>query len=136
MFWFGHDKHKEDLYQPLSRNHLDFGVSQYWAGNAPSAFNVPVILMNPNHNEHLIATFFYESARGFSGGTSEVFLDCDVRVVTGHGSVGIDDPGRGVALYVEMLAVPKRKVTLPDQTQTRIADGAGIIAETAGAHRP
>jgi hypothetical protein len=134
-----------DHFKKLSPNHTGYGVAQLNYGNIArselSATRPAVKIMNPNHVTQVVAIFVYEAARGANAGTTGAYVDCRVRQVTPHGSLGIPEiefPDSGTAMYAEAIWAPVHEVTVFEDDDehggrddddeafaTRFADGLG-----------
>lgn len=150
-------------FEKLSKNHLQFGVSQFLAGNVPNSRPQNLKLMNPNHVTQVAAVLIYERVKENPSfgpiGEAELFLGCAVRELSPHAAVGISSEEVGdtedfTALYVEVISAPatpvKRKTGKwleswneregneregKERKGLRLADGLGIIADASGSEK-
>lgn len=149
------DNDDEPRFKPLSKAHVDYGVSQFNYGIVPRAGGgpngivpAPMKLMNPNRVTQIAAVFVYN--RSADPSQSEVYLGCVVRKVTPHGALDLTDPAVGGDFptgdegafpvppgfpprYAEVIWAPEKKVKVSGKgpNRRRVADGLGGNAQGA-----
>ncbi len=112
-----------DHFQPLSPQHTNYGAAQLNYGQTPNSLSVPLKLMNPNHVTQLGAVFVDQSDRGTGALPAAVYVNCVVRRVTPHGSIGIDEDdyypdldGDGfpddVSAYIEVIWASEEPIVI------------------------
>ena len=133
------DRHhnKAANFQPLSVNHIHYGVSQFLYGHM-SDQPVPVKLTNPNRVRQAAAMLIYTRGKSDEDIPTilEAYVGCAVRVLGPHGALGIangalpDVPTElsksSLRRYVEVLWAPIDPVRARSKRRrTRLADGLG-----------
>jgi len=133
----GRHHNKASNFEPLSINHILYGVSQFSYGHLGDQ-PIPIKLTNPNRVPQAAAILIY--TRGKSDEKSptilEAYAGCMVRVLGPHGAFGIangDLPNVPADLgtsslrrYAEVIWAPIEPVMVRfKREKTRLADGLG-----------